>query len=196
MADCAYLVQNTPGLMTGLERRTQEPLWLLHDEHYRWGRRRQKLFDLRMSCQIQERAQEQHQLPCKWETNEIQSRAEVKEWSERVEHRRGFVYAALMVVSSILPFVHTAVCASDSRLKGLSSFRHNSNSSSLWKDKPWHQNSGSSHEDNSSLCRRRAEAWPGRTEAPVSGAGGLSSCLNLCLYLRHIHSFNPSGKLT
>ncbi|CAB1442388.1 unnamed protein product [Pleuronectes platessa] len=30
----------------------------------------------------------------------------------------------------------TAVCASDSRLKGLSSFLHNSNSSSLWKDKP------------------------------------------------------------
>lgn len=74
--------------------------------------------------------------------------------------------------------------------EGLSSFTTTVTAVCWGKDKPWHQNSGSSSEDNTSLCGRRAKAWPGWTEAPLSGPAGHSSCLNLCLYLCHTHTIS------
>lgn len=127
-------------------------------------------------------AQEMHQLPCKWEANEIQTK--VEEGSERGEHRSVFVHATLAY-----SVIHAAAGA---RAKRPVKFYHNSNSSLLGQDKLWHQDG----EDNSSLCGCRAEAWPGWTEGLVSGPAVLSSCLNLCLCLCHTCNFNSAWKLT
>lgn len=135
------------------------------------------------------------QMGSKWDSNQ----GGLKEWPKRWEHMR-------VLCTGMQNYLQ---CAPSSRFcfwpcaKKPFQFYHNSTSSSsssssnpLGKDKPWHQNSGRSTGDNSSLCRRRAEAWPGWTEGLLSGPASLSSCLNLCLYLCHTHNFNSAWKLT
>lgn len=110
----------------------------------------------------------------------------VREGSKRWQHRCVFAYEKTGTVSS---FRHTVVCPRP-RAEGLSSFTTTVTAVCWGKDKPWHQNSGSSSEDNTSLCGRRAKAWPGWTEASLSGPAGHSSCLNLCLYPCHTHTIS------
>lgn len=131
-----------------------------------------------------------HQLPCKWEPNMIQNRK--GEFRTEANVQEAFGYAVRTVIWWHHVISPCSFCGYDFFRQCLSSLTE---TTAPWgKDKSWHHQSSSNTEDNNSLCSRGAEAWPGCTEASVSGPARPSSCLNLCLC--HRCCVNPSSKLT
>lgn len=69
-----------------------------------WGRK------VRFACELTNSrvTQVNHQLPCKWEANQIQNRPKVKEGSKRWQHRCVFAYEKLGTISSPMDTVARA----------------------------------------------------------------------------------------